>query len=903
MRFTSIYLSNYIGIYNGMGLYDIHIDLSKCQNRIVIIRGDNGSGKSTLSKAMSLFPDPNDSFIPGFPARKEIILTDGPTMYKLVFIHGIKQNGERDTTKAYITKTFNNTAVELNENGNVSSYKEILYSELGLDSNFAALSQLSNDDRGLADKRPAERKRFVNSIISSLETYNNIYKTLTKRSSNFKSMINSIAAKLNVLGDESVAISNLEDVENRINHTQDLKDQALVALAMERSKISLLDPDGSIQNLNTVIRAELDIAEKENSKIQAIIDSLITSNKIQAKDIDAEYKRVIDSKNSLIIQNQISRNGIESLINQRESEAQNLNQKIQKLSALNSSYNYDATVERLTQYRTQLKDIELELSKTGIVDIKSISKEEYILALETLKDLETYISVFKSTVNFDIIQKIISEYLATGAVPKVQDPNAIMNRMATLDREYELSVDEMAQLESRIELMKKLDLRPIDCASTTCPFIKDALEISKTNPKERYDALDALLYSIRDEMDLVKKNHDDIFAYNDAINKFSIIVREIDKNGAILSKMPNGEMFKNKAIFFDRLLSGYGFEYMRTIYGYIDLANLFDTYRQIDALCREYESDLKIYESKSDIIYELQEDIDRINKSISAITDKIEPINNEIADRERIIAQLQELEGVYSAILDQLEKQKPVHDKIIECKNKLSENSKKINEINAAIARVNTISEDINKYNFTLAPLMKERDKLNHSIQMMKDYKREKDELQVNYDFIETIKYYSSPTTGIQLVFMELYMGKIISLANELLKLLFGGQFVIQPFVINESEFRIPCLGNGYLNDDISSMSSSQIGMISMILSFALLHHSSTKYNIIKLDEIDGPLDYSNRLFFTDVLNNIMDIMGTEQCIMISHNSELQVDNSDVILLRHDENNMDYLRGNIIWKY
>ena len=146
-------------------------------------------------------------------------------------------------------------------------------------------------------------------------------------------------------------------------------------------------------------------------------------------------------------------------------------------------------------------------------------------------------------------------------------------------------------------------------------------------------------------------------------------------------------------------------------------------------------------------------------------------------------------------------------------------------------------------------------------------------------------------------------MGKIIALANELLGLLFQGQFAIQPFVINETEFRIPCLGNGYLNDDISSMSSAQVSMISMILSFSLLHHSSTRYNIIKLDEIDGPLDYNNRLFFIDVLNNIMNIMGTEQCIMISHNSELQVDNSDVILLKHDTSNTDYMRGNIIWSY
>ena len=81
------------------------------------------------------------------------------------------------------------------------------------------------------------------------------------------------------------------------------------------------------------------------------------------------------------------------------------------------------------------------------------------------------------------------------------------------------------------------------------------------------------------------------------------------------------------------------------------------------------------------------------------------------------------------------------------------------------------------------------------------------------------------------------------------------------------------------------------------------MYNSSTKYNIIKLDEIDGPLDYNNRVYFADVLNRIMSIMGTEQCIMISHNSELQLDNADIILLKHDANNPDYNRGNIIWSY
>ena len=904
MKFASIYLSNYIGIYNGMGLYDIHIDMTKCRNRITIIRGDNGSGKSTLSKAMSLFPDPNDAFIPGMAARKEIVLVDGETLYKLVFIHGVKQNGERETTKAYITKSFGDHVVELNENGNVSSYKDILYSELGLDANFAALSQLSTDDRGLADKKPAERKRFVNSIISSLETYNNIHKTLTKRSSNYKSMINATVAKLNILGDEQTLTSNLDAVETKINALQDRKDFAVTELAKSQSMIALLDPDGSIQNTNTTIKAELELAEKDSARIQVIIDGLISRNPgVAGVDFHREHKSIVDQKNSLIVQNQIARNNIESLMHQKELEAEDLNQKVQRLATLQSGYSYEVLMDKVTIYQAELDEIKAEIAKIGVEDITAISKEEYILALETLRDLEEYISLFKSCTDFSIIESIVSEYMRTGQIPSRRDIIKPTERKTELERQIEESNREATIIGSRMSILDRLTLRPSTCVDDSCEFIKEAVEFSKTNPKHRLDSIDAMIYSFRVELDDVKKTISDNDAYNDAVNRFAAIVREIDKNGGILSKMPNGEMFKDKALFFSRLISGYSFEYMRTIYDHIGLANLFDSYKQIASVFNEYQAELKVYEGKAELIDSLADDIDRINKTISGIMDRIDPINQEILEREVKIAQLQELEGVYDAIFVQLEKQAPLIETINSCRAKLLENNRKMNDINAALARSVAIREEITQYTYALAPLMQERDKLHHSVQMMKDYIKERDELQANYDFIETIKYYSSPTTGIQLVFMELYMGKIIALANELLSLLFRGQFVIQPFVINDQEFRIPCLGSGYLNDDISSMSSSQIGMISMILSFALLHHSSTKYNIIKLDEIDGPLDYNNRVYFMDVLNSIMDIMGTEQCIMISHNSELQVDNSDVILLKHDDNNNDYHRGNIIWSY
>ena len=98
-------------------------------------------------------------------------------------------------------------------------------------------------------------------------------------------------------------------------------------------------------------------------------------------------------------------------------------------------------------------------------------------------------------------------------------------------------------------------------------------------------------------------------------------------------------------------------------------------------------------------------------------------------------------------------------------------------------------------------------------------------------------------------------------------------------------------------------MSTAQRSMISMILSFSLLYQSSTKYNIIKLDEIDGCLDTTNRGYFTALLDNLMSLLKCEQCFIVSHNDELSSYACDLILLKMDNGHAVREGENIIWKY
>ena len=88
--------------------------------------------------------------------------------------------------------------------------------------------------------------------------------------------------------------------------------------------------------------------------------------------------------------------------------------------------------------------------------------------------------------------------------------------------------------------------------------------------------------------------------------------------------------------------------------------------------------------------------------------------------------------------------------------------------------------------------------------------------------------------------------------------------------------------------------------MIAMIMGFILAFQGSTKYNIVRLDDIDGGLDQYNRSIFPQILNNIMGILNINQCFIVSHSSESDMSDVDIISLTPVSH--ETLRGNVIFQ-
>ena len=329
---------------------------------------------------------------------------------------------------------------------------------------------------------------------------------------------------------------------------------------------------------------------------------------------------------------------------------------------------------------------------------------------------------------------------------------------------------------------------------------------------------------------------------------------------------------------------------------------MIEEYKVAKTQLEKYESEYKLYETKNTIIESMLSDIESLSKKTDDMAIEIENINKKVSELQNTLSEYENVKIKVSNLIfkinDDLKPSEERESELIKIKDSLDVNSTEIDKLHEQLSILIT---NLASVNYDIKVLSSDRESIKHSLILLDEYKLDLQEYSNKYTKIEKIRYYSSPSTGIQTLFIQLYMNKILSTANSLLSLLFDGEFMLQPFIINESEFRIPCMGSGLLHDDISSMSTAQKCMISMILSFSILNQSSTRYNVIMLDEIDGGLDTTNRGLFIELLDNLMSMLNCEQCFMISHNNELNTSVCDLIILKNSSNDM--YNGNIIWQY
>lgn len=913
MRLRYLYLSNYAGIYNGLGLNEIEIDFKKCRHKICLIKGDNGSGKSTIMKALKPLPDGNECFIVGREARKVIEYSvSDREYYRIEFIHTINQRGERASTRAYVFRFSPAGMEDLNRSGLLTSAKETIYDIFNLDPCYLSLIQLSSNKRGMADMKPAERKRFVNSILNNVDAYNDIYKSINKKSIIYKGLISNLESRLSTIGDinkvelELKAISkSIEEMEQILSDEKSLKAQA-------EGVIMSLDSDGSLMKVFDQYNTDLHNSQTQLIELNKEYDAYKSEG---FGDSNTDYVDFFSKALSVAkFRKDDLTKKIEKLLSDREKEAMEINDKVNKLSEISGEESLSQYKSMKKEYVIRLEQIKAEIyNSTGIdvaVDKLPFTKESLVHAIEVLHNIRCRLSEPDFS-DIDFLTHCMYEFTCErdGEISSKSMIIASKRKLDTLNDKLTELKSLKREMESLNGFQDILSKKPSGCVDDNCPFIAGAAK-----QKVRYDELtkicsDSQFRNLILEIESAQNYYDKYCKIEEGFRDLILIKAEINSIMPILSIISNPKVKESLRFVLD---FKYNTSVIQTVnnfiaiadelYSRIDIANNLEEYNALITQINICDTHIAKMSANEELINLLSADIDKLKENLTETLKE--------TDLTRIeIKQVNDDIITYTDGLDKAKKFNEIKESKESLGTKCANLVNSINQMQAQQSKLITSRKTINDCEMhimeienKIAPLRKAKTSMETSLNLAASFITELKQNKEMLNKLDIIKYYTSPTTGIQLVFASIYLSKILNKANEMLATLFGGIFLILPFVITEDEFRIPVAVNGGLNhDDITSMSSAQIALISMIISVSMLSQISTSMNIIVGDEIDASLDPENRRRFFDILLGLMDLIRSEQSILISHNSEYTQNECDVIWLRNRENITE--AGNVIWAF
>jgi len=893
MRLLRLRLENYIGIYNGMGLNHIEIDFSKCIHKVLIIKGDNGTGKSTIFKALTPLADSSINFIPDKTAIKEIAYeTDFQTILNIKY-ESIVKDGIRRPTKCYLNRLNPDGSIEnLNPSNNITTAKEVIYDILGIDDNFITLSQLSANKKGLGGLKPSERKRYVNSIISSLAVFNNIHKMISTKSTVLKSIIDSYVTKLNQIGNVAIVEDAIKKDTLALKELDNKKNGLISEIATIKAELARLDTSGNFLNDYKDLSMRKIILEKEIRELPDI-EEYSEEKLIQYEKDMARYEaneEMLSSRAKEILDNELE---LSNNVTELQIKLDSLYDK-DHMNDLNSKI--ESTKKELESYKPFFSLFET---------YKNISEQDY----ETVK---LVIEKFNSTVETifqtysETVRKESMNSLRTGKNEVILDHTEILSG---LEKQLEDLRTEKRDVEFLNNRSKDYNKIPDDCNhKSDCPFIKDIVE-AKNLLKSRQSlySLSTKINSTLDAIESAKNLAEENMMKTQCLYEMKSILEYIQSMSKIIRKFPGTESLDSINTLYHNIEYGIRLNF--------ESVDKYQEFKNISTIVSALEDDLHSYESAKEKLISanaeiriLQEKIDTDLKNLSTIRDSKVSV---LAEIEKIRSSKLEIKSV----LDSIRYAKINKEKFEKVSEELQSITSKIDSMEKDTIAIKELTDKLNRrgaelsalQNTDLPALTKAIEENKYRIVLFEQYTRDSQEYGAKYNEIQMIKKYTS-IHGIQTVYMSVFMNSILNMTNALLTLLFRGRFTLQPFIINENEFNIPCADSeGRVREDISLMSDSQLSMISMLISFVLLRNSSNKYNIIKLDEVDDNLDNMNRIQFSILIEQIMIDLGFDQCLIISHNNELDLSNTDIVILKMESQEMiDSLYnsgGNIVFSY
>lgn len=824
-----------------MGLNKLELDFTKGSNTITLIVGNNGTGK-TGGILSNIHPysglghlearDDSDIIIPKKDGHKVAIFTTKKHEYYVE--HFYKWQGDKKGRKisSYIKKD----GKELNPAGTVTSFTTIVESEFQIDPNFLKLLRLGPNVKNFIGLGATERKAFISKLLSDVDIYLKDQKIAADKCNLLNNTLKIALDKKKRLGVEDITFlrDSIDLMNDKLNALKENKENLIKEFFKYKGEVNVMDID-------------------EYNRIYSDTDSTISEIH---KELSSLTKPKYDHDCSLEQYNSI-RTGIMDQKLQYVSESAKLNTSILQIK------------DKLVEITNMLSDVKDDEEESDIIE-RINELESHIAEYETSDYSKREIpSITKSDLESDLdkINMILFHYNAILDLPNYSldyffKVLAKGKEIDDLDRYY---INRMSKLKDKllsIDKKKNLDLPLVMYVPSECKCFKECsyykvIAGSKNNKNVE-------IAEINEEIE--------------CLEGLNIIKGNLNNIRQILSMRKE---IKEYNITFDNIIEALYYKDKSKIIKLEVIDNLMeslDAYLEYDknkARLSDEKKNLELLKSKHNNISidELTKKEANLNIDLNNLNDRLSSLDNSIKDCNEKLTLIDEKIADYN--ISQI-----YSVKLSELNTKLELYEEKLKDISIMGDKIHNFLIEKSRYESNLEIMNNDIKKLEDEIYHMKlkettfiQLTEEINHVKALYDYSEYIREAVSSKTGIPKIHVAFYCRALKATANEIIKEIYDGELIIRDFNITDSKFEIPYYTKGANISDIRYGSQAEVSVTTVALSFAILMQFMPKYNIVLLDEIDGPLHQTNKERLFASLEGQLKSIGCEQVFLITQSN------------------------------
>lgn len=850
LKIQYLELENFENIFTGLKARKLVIDFSKMTNVVCLLIGRNGRGKTSLLSYMTPFAtlgnldvrNSNKLIIPKNKGYKKIIFKDEEcNLYEIE--HFYTPADDTFTIKSY----FKLNGEELNTNGNVQSFLRLVDEFLDIEMDYLKLIRMGDNVNNLIRAKTSERKTFMGKILEDINIFLKHHKLIVQKQRDVKVLLSHITDKISKL-DIADADSQLERIEtitdqlNGIDKQVESLQKDTVRLQCELEVINFPeDGDEKIRTLQKKIAKLASVRDNAKSRTIAEIEEEISNSTTKKMNVENSIS-ASSAKLTILIET----------LDKTMSEAEHLRIEIQKEKS-------NVNIESLKEYEKELRKKTNDFYRTKFDEVTlPCTKEEFDSFVVMLKNVQR---ILNRTYEFGKgpIEKVLD------AMETKRDVKNIVSS-GIIAAEAKAHPDSISMIDRLIDKYKNAN---VTCTES-CIFRdlhKELMQIKDTKPVSSEQKYTAEFYHM---MDMAHTNLKEAFEligeYKDLIERSPLKIKKMFEVDTLFTHIRKGEYIFDEGIINEYLLF------------FTEFANWENAKKEL----QEVEEKISRIETDGKLRL-LEEQYEKQKEEASSIQEKIAEETEQMTINKETLSKLEDS-------LEELSNMK-------EALSVFEEKEKELTALESDQERYLTIQKELLSQKEALQKLevlkdaqTRERFQQESKLREYKELMKEHDENSEVYQDYKYLKYALSNKSGIPLDYIKIFLSGTKEIANELLDIIYEGDVYLDTFDINEDEFKMPYIKDGYRIDDVSQASQGEQSFFNMAISSALRAQAMTSYNIALFDEVDSMFDDTNRQKFIPLLDKQLEQNHVQQAILITHNMMFRTNYPvDIIDLDHIE--------------